>query len=159
MVHKVILTLCLLMFSCAPETEMTSTVTEPAADAELEAAIRTARQSLDTFKEKIGTPHPDRTFVAVKVRFTPPDNVPQEIWVDEVTYIDGVLQGSMGDEIPSMRLTAGETIRVDEKDIVDWMIVEEGKLIGGYTIRLAVLRMSPEEREQFLETLDYSIED
>lgn len=138
---------------------MASTPTEAVADAELEAAIRTARESLDTFKEKIGTPHPDRTLVALKVRFTPPDNVSQDIWVDEVTYIDGVLQGSMGDEIPSMRLTAGETIRVDEKDIVDWMIVEEGKLIGGYTIRLAVQRMSPEEREQFLESLDYAIED
>jgi len=56
-------------------------------------------------------------------------------------------------------LEAGEKIRVDEEDIVDWMIVEDGKLVGGYTIRLAVERMSPEERERFLETLDYSIED
>jgi len=56
-------------------------------------------------------------------------------------------------------LEAGEKITIDDTEIVDWMIVEKGKLIGGYTIRLAVQRMSPEERERFLKTLDYSIED
>jgi hypothetical protein len=39
------------------------------------------------------------------------------------------------------------------------MIVEDGKLIGGYTIRLAFQRMSPEEKQRFLETVNYSIED
>ena len=154
-----IFVLCLFMFSCAPTPEMTFTPTVSTTDVELETAIRMAQDSLDTFKQKIGTPHPDRTFVAIKVRFTPPEDMPQDIWVDEVTYTDGVFRGNMGDEIPSLRLEAGETITVDEKDIVDWMIVEDGKLVGGYTIRLAVQRMSPEEREQFLETLDYAIED
>lgn len=79
--------------------------------------------------------------------------------MDEVTYTDGMFRGNMGDDIPSLKLEAGEEITVAEKDILDWMIVEDGKLIGGYTIRLAVQRMSPEERERFLKTLDYSIED
>jgi hypothetical protein len=39
------------------------------------------------------------------------------------------------------------------------MIVQDGKLIGGYTIRLAYKRMSPEQKERFLETVHYSIED
>jgi hypothetical protein len=34
-----------------------------------------------------------------------------------------------------------------------------GKLIGGYTIRLAVQHMSPKEKERFIETMDYSMED
>ena len=79
--------------------------------------------------------------------------------MDEVTYTGGAFRGNMGDDIPSLKLEAGEKITIKDKDILDWMIVENGKLIGGYTIRLAVERMSTEEREQFLETLDYSIED
>jgi len=79
--------------------------------------------------------------------------------VDEVTHTNGVFRGNIGDDIPTLKLEAGEKIKIDETDIIDWMIVEEGKLIGGYTIRLAVQRMSPVERERFLETLDYSIED
>jgi uncharacterized protein YegJ (DUF2314 family) len=107
----------------------------------------------------ISTSHADRTFVAVKVRFTLPDESTQDIWADEVTYINGVFRGSMGDDIPELKLEMGKKITIDEKDIVDWMIVQDGKLIGGYTIRLAVKRMTPEERERFLQTLDYSIED
>jgi uncharacterized protein YegJ (DUF2314 family) len=128
-------------------------------DADMESAFQEARDTLDLFIEKIGTPHSDRTFVAVKVRFSPPDGPPQDIWVDEVTYADGSFRGLMGDDIPSLHLVAGEKITIDEEDILDWMIVEDGKLVGGYTIRLAVQRMSPVEKERFLETLDYSIED
>jgi uncharacterized protein YegJ (DUF2314 family) len=83
----------------------------------------------------------------------------QDIWVDEMTYTNGILRGHVGDDIPALKLEAGEKINIDQKDIIDWMIVEDGKLVGGYTIRLAVQRMSPEERQRFLETLDYSIED
>jgi len=85
--------------------------------------------------------------------------LPQDIWVDGITYTGSSFRGNMGDDIPSLKLSAGEKIVVPAEDIVDWMIVEDGKLVGGYTIRLAYQRMSPEEKERFLETLDYSIED
>lgn len=158
MLHRLILLFCLLALACTP-IHATSGSTTSSADAELDSAISQARESLDTFTTRITTSHADRTFVAVKVRFTPPDESAQDIWVDEVTYADGILHGIMGDDIPSLKLEAGEKITIDEEDIVDWMIVEDGKLIGGHTIRLAVQRMSPEERERFLETLDYTIED
>lgn len=154
MKRALLLIACLYMFSCSPIPTAQSD-----SDVEMEAAFQEARDTLDLFIQKIGTPHPDRTFVAVKVRFFPPDDPPQDIWVDEVAYTDGSFRGLMGDDIPSLRLEAGEKITVQEEDILDWMIVEDGKLVGGYTIRLAVQRMSPEERERFLETLDYSIED
>jgi uncharacterized protein YegJ (DUF2314 family) len=159
MFHRFIALLCLLMFACAPGPVVTSTPTRSSTDTGLAAAIEQARASLDTFIARITTPHADRTFVAVKVRFTPPGESPQDIWVDEVTYTDDTLRGNVGDDIPALKLEAGEKITIDEEDILDWMIVEDGKLIGGYTIRLAVQRMSPAERERFLETLDYSIED
>lgn len=147
------------MFACAQTSTPISTPVLSGTDTELEAATQQARDSLNTFASTITTPRVDRTFVAVKVRFFPPSELPQDIWVDEVTYTDGAFRGNMGDDIPSLKLEAGEKITIKEKDILDWMIVEDGKLIGGYTIRLAVERMSPDERKRFLETLDYSIED
>jgi len=159
MLRKFVLILCLLTFACAPTPVATSIPPLSGTDAELDSAIQQARDSLDAFIERIAAPHADRTFVAVKVRFHPPGEVSQDIWVDEVTHTNGVFRGNIGDDIPTLKLEAGEKIKIDETDIIDWMIVEEGKLIGGYTIRLAVQRMSPEERERFLETLDYSIED
>jgi uncharacterized protein YegJ (DUF2314 family) len=159
MVRKLILSLCVVMFACAPRSATISTPTSSGTDPELDAAITKARDSLNTFVDKIATPHADRTIVAIKVRFYPADNLPQDIWIDGVTYADGVFHGDMGDDIPSLRLKFGQKITVDEKDILDWMIVQDGKLIGGYTIRLAMQRMSPEERERFLKSLDYSIDD
>ncbi len=159
MARRLILALCLLTFSCTPLPTAVSTATASGADSELESAIQQARDSLDTFVTILTTPHANRTFVAVKVRFTPPDEAWQDIWVDEVTYSNGRFRGNVGDDIPGLRLEAGEPVHIEEDRIVDWMIVEDGKLIGGYTIRLAVRRMSPEERDRFLQTLDYSIED
>jgi uncharacterized protein YegJ (DUF2314 family) len=159
MIRPFILALCLLIFACTPAPTAETTPTLTGMDVELESAIQQARDSLPTFIQTIATPHTDRTLVAVKVRFMPPGEIPQDIWVDELTYTDGVFRGSVGDDIPALHLEFGQKIRVDEKDILDWMIVEDGKLIGGYTIRLAMQRMSPEERERFLASLDYVIED
>jgi uncharacterized protein YegJ (DUF2314 family) len=152
--------LSFLLVACASTPVPAPTVEAKASpDVEMESATQQARETLDVFLQTIEAPHPDRTFVAVKARFLPPDEPAQEIWVDEVTYANGVLRGSMGDDIPSLKLSLGERVTVAREDIVDWMIVEDGKLIGGYTIRLAVQRMSPVEKQRFLETLDYSIED
>jgi uncharacterized protein YegJ (DUF2314 family) len=159
MYRILILTLCVSAFACTPPRVPTSVSTIPAADIELEAAIQQARNTLNEFTDRIASSHPNRTFVAVKVRFFPPDGLSQDIWVDGVTYTDGIFKGSMGDDIPSLKLFAGDKIKVARENILDWMIVEDGKLVGGYTIRLAYQRMSPEEKERFLETLDYSLED
>lgn len=159
-----ILAFCLLLLACsevpAPAQSPTPLATLASdVDNEMEFAFQQARDTLDLFIEKIGTPHPDRTQVAVKVRFFLPNELPQDIWVDEVAYADGSFRGTMGDDLPSLRLIIGDKITIAREDVVDWAIIEDGKLVGGYTIRVAVERMSPEERELFLETLPYTIED
>lgn len=160
MTRVLILALCLLTISCTPPQTFTPTSTpQQNLDMEMESAFSDALNTLNIFIERIGTPHPTRTFVAVKTRFFPPDASPQDIWVDNITYKDGLFHGSMGDDIPSLRLYLGDDVTVKPEDVLDWMIVEDGKLIGGYTIRLAYKRMTPQEKENFLKTLDYSLDD
>jgi uncharacterized protein YegJ (DUF2314 family) len=152
----------LFLFACSPVPTKSPTPvlsTQLNSDVEMEAAFQQARDTLDSFIQKIGTSYPDRTLVAVKVRFVLPDSSSQDIWVDQISYQDGSFHGTMGDDIPSLKLGVDDKITIARKDIVDWMIVEDGKLIGGYTIRLAFQRMSPEQKERFLETVHYSIED
>ena len=148
---------CLSLLACSRQPAPAQT--SPDGDARMEAAFEQARATLDLFIEKIETPHPDRTLVAVKTRFFPPGEPSQDLWVDQVTYADGSFVGTMGDDIPSLRLSLGDKVTVEREEVLDWAIVEEEKLVGGYTIRLAVERMSPEEKERFLETLPYAIED
>ena len=128
----------LFLFACSPAPTpipMPVPPTQLNADVKMEAAFQQARDTLDSFIQKIGTSHPNRTLVAVKVRFVLPDSSSQDMWVDGITYRDGSFYGTMGDDIPSLKLSIDDKITIARKDIVDWMIVEDGKLIGGYTIR------------------------
>jgi uncharacterized protein YegJ (DUF2314 family) len=159
-----IFALCFVLVACAQKPAQVprsapTVEAQGSADAEMESASQQALATLDLFIQEIESPHPGRTFVAVKARFFPPGDIPQDIWVDEVTYSDGAFRGNMGDDVPSLKLRLGEQVTVGKDEIVDWMIVEDGKLIGGYTIRLAVRRMSPEEKRRFFQTLDYTIEE
>jgi uncharacterized protein YegJ (DUF2314 family) len=157
-----IFVICFFMFACSPVRTPSPTPVLPTqlnSDLEMEAAFQEARDTLDSFIQKIGTSHPDRTLVAVKVRFVLPDSSTQDLWVDQITYQNDSFRGTMGDDIPSLRLSIDDKITIARKDVMDWMIVEDGKLIGGYTIRLAFQRMSPEQKERFLETVHYSIGD
>jgi uncharacterized protein YegJ (DUF2314 family) len=152
----------LFLFACSPAPTQLPTpapTTQLNSDVEMEAAFQQARDTLDSFIQKIGTSHLDRTLVAVKVRFVLPDSSSQDMWVDQISYQEGSFRGTMGDDIPSLKLSIDDKVTIVRKDIVDWMIVEGGKLIGGYTIRLAFQRMSPEQKERFLETVHYSIGD
>jgi uncharacterized protein YegJ (DUF2314 family) len=161
MKRSFIFVICLFQFACSPAPTQLPTpapTTQLNSDAEMEAAFQQARDTLDSFIQKIGTSYPDRTLVAVKVRFVLPDGLSQDIWVDQISYQDDSFHGTMGDDIPSLKLGVDDKITIARKDIVDWMIVENGKLIGGYTIRLAFQRMSPEQKERFLETVHYTID-
>ena len=146
----------LILSACAP---LTSTpIPTPTEDLEFLAAVQQARDTLNEFAQRIQTPHPNRDFVALKVRFTSPDASSQDIWVDNVAYNGTSFEGDMGDDIPALKLTFGERISIHTEDILDWMIVEDDKLIGGYTIRLAYRRMTPAEQEIFLRDAGYAID-
>jgi len=157
-----IFVICLFLFACSPDSTQIPTLAFPTqsdSDVEMEAAFQQARDTLDSFIQKIATSHPGRTLIAVKVRFILPDSSTQDLWVDRITFQDNEFHGTMGDDIPTLKLSIDDKITIARKDIVDWMIVEDGKLIGGYTIRLAFQRMTPEQKERFLETVHYSIEE
>ena len=152
----------LFLVACSPVSTPAPTKAhpmKPTADVEMETAFQQARDSLDSFIEKIGTPHPNRTLVAVKVRFVLPDSSTLDLWVDHISYANGSFHGTMGDDIPTLKLSVDDKVTIKRADIVDWMMVEDGKLVGGSTIRLAYQRMSPEEKQRFLETINYTIED
>jgi uncharacterized protein YegJ (DUF2314 family) len=157
-----ILAICLFLIACSPaptQTPIQVLPTQSDSDVEMEAAFQQAQDTLDTFIQKLSTPPSNRTLVAVKVHFALPDGSTQDLWVDQISYRDGSFRGTMGDDLPTLKLSVDDKITIARKDIVDWMVVEDGKLIGGYTIRLAYERMTPAQKARFLETVNYSVED
>jgi uncharacterized protein YegJ (DUF2314 family) len=47
---------------------------------------------------------------------------------------------------------------VSKSEISDWFYIDNGKLVGGYTIRVLYSRMSPEEKKDFNEHAGMKIE-
>ena len=143
-----------------PTLSPTSTAAESfITDSQMESAFAQARARLDEFIARIAAPNPSRIFVALKIRFTLPDGSTQDIWCDDVTHVNAQFTGNMGDDIPALKLAFGDRIPLSKNDIVDWMIVEDGKLIGGFTIRLAYSRMTPAEKQFFLNDAGYSLDE
>jgi uncharacterized protein YegJ (DUF2314 family) len=53
----------------------------------------------------------------------------------------------------------GDLIQIDPQKLSDWKYVDNGKLKGGYTIRMLRKNLSESEKTQFDATLGFIIED
>lgn len=51
----------------------------------------------------------------------------------------------------------GDVVSVKISEICDWKYLNENKLIGGYTIRYFVNKMSPKEKESFLKEAGFEM--
>lgn len=116
-------------------------------DALMNAAKDQAQKTFATFLGEMAAPHPN-THYSVKLMFQDGDAV-EHIWVNQLTYEGGVLTGVVDNEpvnVKNVRLGQNVVVFVDR--VSDWLILRDGKYLGGYTIRVLRDRMTPVEREQ-----------
>ena len=121
-----------------------------AADAEMNAAIAHARETLPTFWASCDAPKPTEIGHALKVRFDVGAEV-EHIWVSDVRKLsDGNYSGRFANE-PSDLLgkSVGDQVEFKQADISDWMFMRNDKVVGGETIK-AILKSMPEEEADAL---------
>src|SRR5687767_12983282 len=97
-------------------------------DAEMEAAIRKARQRLPAFLALARKPRRTTTDFAVKVAIS--DSVQVEyFWISGFKERAGKFSGRL-DNTPQLVKTvkAGQTITFAEHDIVDWLYMDNGRM-------------------------------
>lgn len=131
-------------------------------DEDMNAAIEQAQATLDTFIESLISPKPGQTHFSIKAKFATTDEPVsfEHIWLYDVSYDGEQFTGRIGNQpLDATYLNLDEQVQVQREDISDWMIIEDGVLFGGYTLRVLVDRMNPEERETFLESIDFEIPD
>jgi len=120
-------------------------------DAAMNYAIDQANK---TFKQFVNTIQNDKNgynYYSIKQRFPTPEGLGEHIWVGQITYVDNQFIGIVGNEpINTTAVKLGDTITVDQKNISDWMIVDQntGKAKGGFTIRAIRNRMTPKEQQE-----------
>ena len=141
--------------SCSPSVADT-----PITEAELDAAVQQAHDTMDVLIGSLLAPDPTYRFVGVKARFSGKDIGFEDHWTEPVDYYNNVFTVRMLDGLTlNTGLHAEQFAEVPMSNILDWMIVEsDGHVLGGYTLRLEYERMTPEEQKQYRKNTGYKFE-
>lgn len=127
-------------------------------DPEMNSAMEQARASVTTFITSLRNPGQHQTYFSVKAKIVDGEHS-EHIWLYDVSYEENLFMGKIGNTPLNVKnVSLGDEITLDPSEISDWMIVEDNKLVGGYTIRVLRNRLSGEEREKFDEDLPFTIE-
>jgi len=117
-------------------------------DLEIRNAVLTARKSVGKFIAALQHPSPGQRDFEVKKPFVQGTEV-EHIWLSSVTYSGGHFHGKVDNRPVKIKgLKMGELVSVNPTEISDWAYVDNGKLVGGYTIRLLHKDLSPERRKE-----------
>jgi uncharacterized protein YegJ (DUF2314 family) len=107
-----------------------------AADAEMNAAIARARDTLPTFWASYDAPKPTESGHCLKVRFAG-DSYVEHIWMADVEKLpDGNYSGRFSNEpdsLPGKHML--DQAEFEQADITDWMFMRNDKIVGMETIK------------------------
>jgi uncharacterized protein YegJ (DUF2314 family) len=128
-------------------------------DPDLQAASVEARKTVDDFLKRLQKPAAPGNYRAVKARFQEGPIV-EHLWLRDVQF-DGKRFVGIVDNQPEklVKVEVGQTHEVLPEEIADWMILEDNKLIGGYTIRALRKKVPSAMRADWEHDLGVTIED
>jgi uncharacterized protein YegJ (DUF2314 family) len=106
-------------------------------DERMNWAMEKSRLTLHYFESCLTSPKEGQQYFSIKVKIED-GQIIEHIWLsDPVFDEEGNLFGTIGNTPIDVRnVKLGQKIGIDRDLVSDWMIVENGRLIGGYTIRV-----------------------
>ena len=123
-------------------------------------AMEKARHTLWYFKKSLLNPRPDQQYFSLKARIE--DGAETEhIWLNSVSFDEtDNFYGTIGNEPLTIKnVSLGKEIGVALDGVSDWMILEDGKLVGGYTIRALRDGMSEKDQRKFDQQVGFLIDE
>ncbi len=101
-------------------------------DEELQRATERARASLDDFLAALRSPRTGQSHFLVKAAIGG-----EAMWVGTLRWDGESFNGTLSNEpFAAAGPRAGAKVTVARDAVLDWMYIEQGKLRGGYTIRV-----------------------
>ncbi|GAA3939522.1 DUF2314 domain-containing protein [Chitinophaga oryziterrae] len=134
----------------AKEDEQLAVVNVANDDIRMNWAIEKARATLHYFQNSLIAPEPDQQYFSVKVLIEDGTNN-EHLWLTTPSFDEeGNLFGVVGNKpVYITSVHEDQRIGIDSQFISDWMIIEDGRLIGGYTIRAIRDQLPEAERFDF----------
>lgn len=126
-------------------------------DPEMLAAIQEARSSIKMFLDAFTAPTPKRSAFLVKIAFVKGDSV-EHLWLADLDLGAAKPTGVIANPPLRKDLKFKQRVEIDFTYLSDWMYVEDGKLVGGFTTQLFRKRMTPGERQKADSESPYRIE-
>lgn len=131
----------------------------PNEDERMKWAIEKAGLTLWYFEEHLKSPIAGQEYFSIKVMIEDAGRV-EHIWLTAPDFDEeGNLFGEVGNEPVQVKtVKLGQKIGVMRSLISDWMIVENGRLVGGYTIRAIREGLPETERQTFDESIGLHVD-
>jgi uncharacterized protein YegJ (DUF2314 family) len=127
-------------------------------DDTMNRAINEARATVDQFIAALNAPQPSQQAFSVKLLVSDGQHS-EHMWVTPVRYEQGKFFGQINNVPDLVRgVTLGDEVSVPANEISDWMFVDRGRLIGGFTIRVLRDGLSPGEKRQFDRSVPFKFE-
>jgi uncharacterized protein YegJ (DUF2314 family) len=120
-------------------------------------AVTQARKTIGEFLAALKHPAPGQQDFEVKKPFIQNGQV-EHIWLSDVQFVGNRLQGRVDNEARKIQgLKLGQLVSVKPSEISDWLYIDHGKLVGGYTVRVQYNELSPKEKLEFDRAADFKI--
>lgn len=127
-------------------------------DKAMERAVHQAQRTLGKFMAALTSPKPGQTGFEVKKRCIE-GNECEHIWLADVVFDGRVLRGRVDNNpVDIKRLRLGQKVALRPEEISDWMYVENGRLVGGYTVRAYYRNLPAAEKRQFTKNAGFRLD-
>jgi len=149
----------LFFTSCSkPASSDDPVVDVDSSDKEMNGAIDQSRKSVQQFIAALQSPTASQSAFSVKKRFDQ-GKKGEHIWLTDVTFDGKNFHGKVGNDPEEVNnVKFGDDAVVGQDEISDWMFIDNGKLVGGYTLRVLYSRMKPQEQKDFLKDVPFTFE-
>jgi len=123
-------------------------------------AIEKAGLTLRYFKDSLLSPRTDQTYFSLKAKIVDGSET-EHIWLNDVSFDDtDIFYGVVANAPLNIHnLKLGTKVGVDRSSVSDWLVIENGRLIGGYTIRCLRDEMNEREQKNFDKTLSFLVDE
>ncbi len=128
-------------------------------DPDMQMAIRRAKDSVQEFLHRLAAPPLSQTSAAVKVALEE-QGITEYAWLAEPRIEGDHFVGRLDNDLVQIRRwRAGDTVRAPQAALSDWLAIDDGRLVGGFSIRLLRDRMPAEARAGFDRSAGFVIDE
>jgi len=120
-------------------------------DQVMNAAVQRTKETLPLFITELNHPKPTQTYFSIKamVPYGIRDST-EQIWLEDVSFSDSSFMGMLANEpVFAREFHFHDRISIKQDFVSDWMIIDHGRLLGGFTLHVLFKNMTPGQKAKF----------